>query len=192
MKGVCYSQLSFCRALVAMTTDNNEIPSSFSTSVDRPFDPIGVRDVFEEVPGRVNERLTDAQIRDMINNPPPQADGEARLRTATERENQRREAEQDEQRVYNMSVKQLASRTAQTVFDILDDTVNFEWRDGPRGVLRIFTSGDRLMYIGILLGLAVVAAVALRNLFTTNPPVLEGGGGAHCCFCKLHAPHVSR
>ena len=53
------------------TIENTSIPSSFTPSVDRPFDPVGIRTVNldDNITPRGNERLNDEQIKEIIDNP---------------------------------------------------------------------------------------------------------------------------
>jgi hypothetical protein len=131
-------------------TVQQDIPISFTTSVDRPFDPIGIRDLSAPGYDRNNQRLSDQQVEDLIKNPPPIKDPNERLNTLSKGDNDKKQAEFESEKIYNLSLSQLASRTTKTVHDVLDDLVNFNPQDGIRGMLQIFTQSDRLMYIGII------------------------------------------
>lgn len=140
------------------------IPKSFTPSVDRPFEPVGVRDLNAQLFNRNNERLSDAQVQQLITNPPAKPDPNARVNELSAQENARLQREFESEKVYNLSLAQLAKRTTSTVHDIMDDIVNFNPSDGIRGFLQIFTQSDRLMYIGII----VIALTMLIMLFKTK------------------------
>mgnify|MGYP000170973917 CR=1 FL=1 len=150
---------------VAPIIDDTSIPSSFTPSVDRPFDPVGVRWLHEQEmqAGRNNERLSSEQIKQLIEN--PTITENTRLRDLTDEENRRRELESDEIKIYNLSVKDIAHRTGDTVHNIMDDMLDFNPDDGVRGFIHIFTRSDRLMYIGILV---IIFTVILLLIKTTD------------------------
>ena len=145
--------------------EDTSIPSSFTPSVDRPFDPVGVRWMHEQDmnAGRNNERLTDEQVQELIKN--PEITKSTRLKDLTDAENIRRIKEQEEIKIYNMTVKDIAYRTSDTVHNVMDDMLDFNPNDGVRGFLHIFTRSDRLMYMGILL---VIFTVILLLIKTTD------------------------
>ena len=147
------------------TIDKTSIPSSFTPSVDRPFDPIGVRwaNLDENITPRGNERLNDAQIKEIIDN--PQITESTRLQRLTNEANAAREKEMDEDKIYNMTVKDLAFRTSDTVHHILDDIVIYNADDGMRGFIHIFTKSDRMIYIGIII---IVFTILLLLIKTTD------------------------
>lgn len=163
------------------TVDNDGIPTSFTASVDRPFEPIGVRELTTQLYDRNNQRLTDEQVQELINNPQTQVDPNRRLKQLTEDANVESQAEFEEEKIYNLSFRELARRTTNTVHDMLDDLVNFDPRDGIRGFIQIFIQSDRLMYIGIL----VIVFTILAMLFRSGDQVSRGGGGQLRC-CGTH------
>ena len=129
---------------------DRSIPSSFTPSVDRPFDPVGVRSYHEEemMAGRNNERLSDEQVKALIEN--PEITKNTRMQDMSQAENRRREEANEEIKIYNLSVKDIAYRTSDTVHSVLDDMLHYDSNDGWRGFLHIFTKSDRLIYVGIL------------------------------------------
>ena len=58
----------------------------------------------------------------------------------------------EEVKIYNLSVKEIAHRTSDTVHNIMDDVLTYNTSDGFRGFLHIFTRSDRLMYQAKKLG----------------------------------------
>jgi chromatin segregation and condensation protein Rec8/ScpA/Scc1 (kleisin family) len=145
--------------------EDTSIPNSFTPSVDRPFDPVGVRWMHEQEmqAGRNNERLSDEQMKELIEN--PEITKSTRLRDMTEAENRRRMMEHEEVKIYNLSVKDIAHRTSDTVHDIMDDMLDFNPNDGVRGFVHIFTRSDRLMYIGVLV---IIFTIILLLIKTTD------------------------
>ena len=129
----------------------NGIPTSFTASVDRPFEPIGVRELTQELTGRNNERLTEEQVRELITNPPQRRNPNERIERLTNEANAEIAAEFEQEKIYNLSLRDLAARFTNTMHDILDDLVNFDIRDGARGFIQIFIQSDRLMYVGMLI-----------------------------------------
>jgi len=145
-------------------TVQTNIPKSFTPSVDRPFEPIGVRDLSAPAFDRNNQRLTDQQVKELVTNPQPPANPNERLNTLSAADNRQNQAEFESEKIYNLSLAQLAARTTNTVHDVLDDLVNFNPQDGVRGMLQIFIQSDRLMYVGII----VVVFTLLMLLFKSR------------------------
>lgn len=168
---------------------SNGIPTSFTASVDRPFDPIGVRDLTAQLYDRNNQRLTDAQVQSLVENPQPSINPRARLDAFNAEANAAEHSDYEDQKIYNLGFRDLAARMTNTVHDILDDLVNFNSADGLRGLIQIFTRSDRLMYIGIIIILITIAIM----FFRTGDSVGSGsgtqrgggGGGGHYC-CHRH------
>ena len=145
--------------------EDTSIPNSFTPSVERPFEQIGVRSALDEEHsfGRNNERLTDEQVKALIEN--PQITQSTRPQDMTTKENQKRQQENQEIKIYNLSVKQIAYRTSDTVHDIMDDMLQYNTEDGMRGFVHIFTKSDRLMYIGIII---IIFTIILLLIKTTG------------------------
>lgn len=154
------------------------IPTSFTASVDRPFDPIGVRDLDAQLFDRDNQRLTDAQVEELTNNPPNPSNSRDRLETLNADANAASSSNYEEQKIYNMGFREIAGRLTNTVHDILDDLVNFNRADGIRGLLQIFTQSDRLMYIGIIV---VIITIGIMFFRTGDKVSTVRGGGYYCC-----------
>lgn len=133
------------------TIVSDDIPSSFTQSVERPFEPIGKRNLYERemIGERSNERLTDEQVQQIVEN--PQITESTRLQRLTEQANKARELEMEEEKIYNMSIKDLAFRTSDTVHNVIDDMLLYDPEDGLRGFIHIFTKSDRLIYVGIII-----------------------------------------
>lgn len=145
------------------TIESSSIPSSFTPSVDRPFDPVGKRELGLEdnITPRGNERLNDEQIKEIIDN--PQITVSTRLERLTEEANAARIKEMEEEKIYNMSVKDLAFRTSDTVHHILDDIVTYNADDGMRGFIHIFTKSDRLIYVGIITIIFTILLLLIKS-----------------------------
>lgn len=143
--------------------EDSSIPSSFTPSVDRPFDPIGVRWLHEQEmqAGRNNERLTDEQVKQLIEN--PEITKSTRLQDLTNEENKRREMENEEIKIYNLTVKDIAYRTSDTVHNVMDDMLDYNPDDGVRGFVHIFTKSDRLMYMGILVVVFTIILLLIKT-----------------------------
>lgn len=155
------------------------IPTSFTASVDRPFDPIGVRDLDAQLFDRNNQRLTDAQVEELTSNPPAQVSSQTRLDTLNADANAVSNTQYERQKIYNMGFREIAVRLTNTIHDILDDLVNFNRADGIRGLLQIFTQSDRLMYIGIIVIIITIGIMFFRT--GDKVPILRGGGDSHYC-----------
>ncbi len=147
------------------TIETSSIPKSFTASVDRPFEPIGKRwaNLDNNITNRGNERLNDEQIKEILDN--PQITTSTRLQRLTDNANTERNKEMDEEKIYNMSVKDLAYRTSDTVHNILDDIVTYNSEDGMRGFVHIFTKSDRLIYVGIIV---IIFTILLLLIKTTD------------------------
>lgn len=147
------------------TIESDSIPTSFTPSVDRPFDPIGKRtaNLEDNITPRGNERLNDEQIKEIIDN--PQITVSTRLQRLTDAANEARKREMEEEKIYNMSVKDLAYRTSDTVHNILDDIVVYNAEDGMRGFVHIFTKSDRMIYVGIII---IIFTILLLLIKTTD------------------------
>lgn len=159
-------------------TVETDIPKSFTASVDRPFEPIGVRELTTQLYDRNNQRLTDEQVQAIIDNPQPPKDPNQRIKNMSDTANAEALAEFEEEKVYNLSIRELARRTTNTVHDILDDLVNFNPSDGIRGFLQIFVQSDRLMYIG---GIIIVFTLLVMLMKTGDRSGSRGGGGSGGC-----------
>lgn len=160
------------------------IPQSFTASVDRPFEPLGVRTLISQLYDRNDQRLTDAQIAELLTNPQPTANPNARIEQLTEEANADAAIESESQKIYNLSPSDLATRTTSTVHDILDDLVNYNPQDGIRGFLHIFIQSDRLVYVGIIVIIITLAIMLFRASDSSPSPRMTGGG--HGCCCRNH------
>jgi hypothetical protein len=166
-----------------MSNNQYEIPQSFTASVERPFEPIGVRTLVSQLYDRNNQRLTDAQVAEMQINPQPTINPNARLEKFNEEANAQLAAESENQKVYNLSYRDVAARTTSTVHDILDDLVKFNPADGIRGFLHIFIQSDRLVYVGIIIIIVTLAIMLFRSSDSTPSIAANSGGG---CCCRNH------
>ncbi len=145
-----------------------DIPKSFTPSVDRPFEPVGIRDLNAQLFNRNNESLSDAQVQELITNPPPPPNPNQRLIELSDAENKKLQAEFESEKIYNLSLLDLSKRTTTTVHDIIDDLVNFNPADGIRGFVQIFIQSDRLMYIGIIVLCITLLLMLFKSSDTTN------------------------
>lgn len=138
------------------------IPRTFSASTDRPFDPVSIRELSTQLFDRNNERLTDTEVQQMIENPKPPSNPNARIEHLTEEANKEAVRGNSAKMIHNMSLKEIASRLADTVHGVLDDLVNFNRADGIHGFLHIFIQSDRLVFVGIIIVLVTLAAMVLK------------------------------
>lgn len=148
---------------MSQSVQEESIPSSFTTSVDRPFEPVGIRDLTDQLFDRNNQRLTDEQVQQIINNPQPGPDPNERINRLSDEANADAAAEFESEKIYNLSLKQVATRTTKTVHDILDDLVTFNTADGVRGFIQIFIQSDRLMYVGIIIIVVTLLIMILKS-----------------------------
>lgn len=146
-----------------MTTVQEPIPKSFTASVDRPFDPVGIRDLTTQLYDRNNQHLTDEQVQQVLKNPQPAPDPNARVKALSKQANDEAGAEFEQEKIYNLSIAQLASRTTTTVHDILDDLVNFNVQDGVRGFIQIFVQSDRMVYVGFIILAFTLLVLLLKS-----------------------------
>lgn len=163
---------------IAQSIEDEAIPRSFTASVDRPFDPIGVRELTTQLFDRNNQRLTDEQVQALVNNPQAPRDPNERVKGMSDEANAEALAEFEEEKVYNLSMRELARRTTNTVHDILDDLVNFNPADGVRGFIQIFIQSDRLMYVGGIIIVFSLLVMLMRTGDRSGGGASKGGGGA--------------
>jgi len=132
--------------------EEDTIPRSFTPSVDRPFEPIGIRQRHLQrfKPDDQDERLTDEQLIALTKNPIIQLTDE-RIKKLTEEANKKRIQEVEDVKIYNLSIKEVGVRTSKVVHSIIDDMLMYNTEDGVKGFLHIFIKEDRLMYVGIVL-----------------------------------------
>ena len=145
----------------AIIGDSN-IPTSYTTSPDRPFEPIGVRDQYLELHSVPNERLSDEQVQELANEPHFNNDT-SRIDKMTKEANEKELKDFEERKLYNLSVKEIAYRISDSWHDILDDMLHFSVQDGARGFLEIFLAHDRLIYIGITIMIFTIAAALIQT-----------------------------
>jgi hypothetical protein len=172
------------------------IPTTYSASVERPFDPISVRLLTTQLYDRNNERLTEEQVKSIIDNPQP-GNPNARIEQLTDDANEEAIKTAKSDIMLNFSFPDMAKRLASTVHDILDDLLNYSFsQQGIQGFIGIFTKGDRLMFIGIIMILITLAVIFFRAgdhstsstspASSTNAPVAMCGGHANavssCCY----------
>ena len=127
------------------------------------------------------------QVQQLINNPQLPTDPNKRIKGLSDDANAGALAEFEEEKVYNLSVRELARRTTNAVHDILDDLVNFNPRDGVRGFIQIFIQSDRLMYVG---GIIIAFALLVMLMKTSDRGGGGGGkGGGGCGGGSCHHHH---
>lgn len=141
----------------------DDVPKSFTASVDRPFDPVSVRLLTSQLFDRNNQRLSDAQVQEMVLNPPPAPNRDERINKMSAEANAAAANTYESEKLYNMTVRDIGARLANTVHNILDDLVNYNTADGVEGFISIFTKSDRLMFVGIVVILITLAAILFRS-----------------------------
>jgi hypothetical protein len=146
-----------------LTVTDGDIPKSYTTSPDRPFDMLGVRDQYLKLYDRNNATLTQAQAAELANQPHFVNDT-SRLTTLGAEANLKRKQEYESQKFYKMSLQDLSYRVSDTWSDIIDDTLAYDSQDGVRGFLQIFVASDRLVYIGITLFVFTMLVLMIRSV----------------------------
>lgn len=146
-----------------VSVHDNDIPRSFTTSPDRPFEMVGKRDQYLKLFDRNNERLTDEQVKELANQPHFRKDP-TRLAKLSDEANAKRQHEYEQQKFYKMSLEDLSYRISDSWHDILDDILYFDTSDGIRGFIDIFVSHDRLVYIGITLFIFTILVMMIRSV----------------------------
>lgn len=141
----------------------DDVPKSFTASVDRPFDPVSVRLLTTQLFDRNNQRLSDAQVQELTLNPPPAPNRDERINKMSAEANAAAANTYESEKLYNMTVRDIGARLANTVHNILDDLVNYNTADGVEGFISIFTKSDRLMFVGIVVILITLAAILFRS-----------------------------
>jgi hypothetical protein len=145
------------------TVANEDVPKSFTTSPDRPFEMVGVRDQYLKLFDRNNQRLTEEEVVELANQPLFSKNTE-RLTTLSDEANVKRKQEYNQTKFYKMSLEDLAYRVSDTWSDVLDDTLTFDTSDGIRGFLEIFIVSDRLVYLGITLFIFTILVLMIRSV----------------------------
>ena len=141
---------------------DSDIPTSYTSSPDRPFEMIGVRDQYLELQNVPNERLNDEQVKELANQPHFKPDS-SRIDKMTKEANEKEQQEFEERKFYNLSLKEIGWRISDSWHDIIDDMLHFNFQDGPRGFIEIFLHADRLIYIGVTLMLFTIAALLIQS-----------------------------
>ena len=149
-------------SIVPIVADN-DIPKSFTTSPDRPFEMVGVRDQYLKMFDRNNQRLTEEEVVELANQPLFSKNTE-RLTKLSEAANIKRKQEFQQQKFYKMSLEDLAYRLSDTWADVIDDLLTFDTSDGVRGFLEIFIVSDRLVYLGITLFVFTLLVLMIRSV----------------------------
>jgi hypothetical protein len=138
---------------------DSDIPTSYTTSPDRPFESIGVRDQYIDKYNVPNKELTDKERQNM----PKDNNPNERIDKMTNEANEKSEAAFQERKIYNLSIQEIGFRISDTWHDLIDDVTSFNLlRDGYRGIIEIFVKDDRLIYLGITLMIFTIAALFIR------------------------------
>ena len=142
---------------------DSDIPSSYTTSPDRPFEMLGVRDQYLKLYDVPNKRLTDDEVKQLADEPLLKPD-DSRIDNMTKEANAKLEKDFEERKLYNLSIKQIGYRVSDSWHDMIDDALHFDYRDGARGFLEIFLKEDRLIYLGITLMIFTIVALLIRSV----------------------------
>lgn len=142
---------------------DSDIPTSYTTTPERPFEPIGVRDQYFALYDVPNERLTDEQVKELVKKPDFTPDT-SRIDKMTKDANETESKDFEERKLYNLSMKEIAYRISDSWHDIIDDALHFDIQDGARGFLEIFLAHDRLVYIGITIMIFTIAAALIQSV----------------------------
>lgn len=146
-----------------ITVGDPDIPQSYTTSPDRPFEMVGKRDQYLSLFDRNNERLDDEAVKELATKPHFKPNKE-RLKKLADQANLQRRAEYEQQKFYKMSLEDLAYRTSDAWHDMIDDLLYFDTRDGIRGFLEVFIVSDRLLYIGMTLFVFTILVLMIRSV----------------------------
>ena len=146
-----------------LTVANGDIPKSYTTSPDRPFEMIGVRDQYLKLYDINNTSLTEEQVEKLAKQPHFIKDT-SRLDTLSAEANLKRKQEYESQKFYKMSIQDLSYRVSDTWSNIIDDTLAYDSKDGIRGFLEIFIASDRLVYIGNTLFVITILVLMIRSV----------------------------
>ena len=141
----------------------SDIPSSFTSSPDRPFEMVGVRDQYLKLYDVPNKRLTDDEIKALAKEPHFKPDT-SRIDKLTKEANEKEAQEFHERKLYNLSMQEIGFRISDSWHDIIDDLLHFNTADGVRGFVEIFLQHDRLIYLGITLMLFTIAPLFIRSV----------------------------
>lgn len=134
---------------------------SFGKDIDRPFDAIGVQEIHDKIAGQTDsKRLSDGEIRELIEN--PELTISDRLPTMSEQDNAARIQQLEDEKIHNLSVKQIARNTSTTFHDIMDDLLDIDGNFSLSLLMDIFTRRNRLIYIGIMLFFFSVGFMLIR------------------------------
>ena len=142
-------------------TDLDGIPVKYGQTVDRPFDPVKIREIYDEPYNKNEKRLTDAQIQDLIRNPTIKKS--TRLQDMSKEANQERQNLQESDKFYNLSIKQIGFKVSDTVNNVVDELIEFEPKTGVSGFVEIFAKQDRLIYLGIIIVIFSIAVILMRS-----------------------------
>lgn len=146
-----------------VTVADDDIPKSYTTSPDRPFEMVGVRDQYLKLFDRNNATLTQDQVNELASQP-LFTNNTARLASLSEEANMKRKQEFEHQKFYKMSLQDLSYRISDTWHDMIDDILVYNKNDGIRGFLSIFIASDRLVYIGITLFIFTILVLMIRSV----------------------------
>lgn len=147
------------RARDTLTTDK----PVFGREIGPPFKQIGVREIYDEPYNQPSKRLTDDEIKELIKNPRIQKP--TRLKDLSRDANREATQIKEEEKIYNMSVKQIAYNTSDAMTDILNETLSGSWsKHGVDGLLRVLTKQDRLIYIGIVMIMISILSLLIRTV----------------------------
>lgn len=138
-------------------------PPSYDNVFGNQFHEIRVRDDYLDDLKQYRdqeERLTEDQLNEL-----PPLEKSQRLERLMKRAHDTQEIEHTNRKIYNMSLLQIYRKTGKVTTDILDDLLN-----SRKSFLSIFTGGDRLIYVGIVIMLFTLLFI----LIATSSPQLHG------------------
>jgi hypothetical protein len=141
---------------------DSDIPSSYTSSAERPFEMVGVRDQYIDKYNVSNKDLTDEERQNM---PKDTSNPTERIDKMTREANEKAQSEFQERKIYNLSVKEIGFKISDAWHDMMDDLLNIDLKNnGFRGVIEIFVKDDRLIYLGITLMVFTIAALLIRSV----------------------------
>lgn len=125
-------------------------PPRYDDVFGNQFKEIGVRDDYLDDLKQLRsqkERLDDDQLNRL---PKLEKSGPARLDRLVERAHDKQETEYNRKKIYNMSLLEIYRHTSETLITILDELLHITYGEPIGRIMDIFTSGDRLVSLGIV------------------------------------------
>lgn len=138
--------------------DHQDVLGSLGSRVGPPFKPIGIRDIYDQQIRSDEERLSDEELRQLLNE--PIVPDHSRLDELSQEANK----ELYTKRIAEFGPKRIVQNIVSTLSSILDDIITYKWSHFPIGILDIFTKDKRLIYLSIFTIIMTIWISILYNL----------------------------